>query len=260
MFYFLVNSLVWATPTLNNINNAISTYNSHAKFSLPTLDSEQYGSLKEGMVVTLLDQAGQDEPQRALGMLLSPVPATQLWVSCQDPHFSQQSSTTEKQLNINTDNSADWYGFMEMPWPLSDRHWLVNVSNNTSMATKTNNTCWEHPWTLVLGETAKVYSHIGASPLSDISKEMVDAAIFTPVNKGAWALIKIEDQNLLVYHATTVVGGNIPSDLVIKLVRSTLDDMLKDIETRAQNDIPSHYTDDHYLILDGNGKKIPLFD
>ena len=260
MFYFLVNSLAWATPTLNTINNAVNIYNSHARFLLPTLNSAQYASLKEGTVVTLLDKTDPDDPQRAIGMLLSPVPAKQLWISCQDSHFSQQSSTTEKRLSLNTDRSAEWYGFMDMPWPFSDRHWLVNVSNNISMAAKTNDACWEHPWDLILGEKSKIYSHLGKKPLANISKEMVDSAIYTPVNKGAWGLIQIEDQNLLVYHATTVVGGSIPTDLVVKLVRTSLNDMLKNIETRALNEVPTHYTDEHSLILGGNGKNIPLFD
>ena len=260
MLLFLLNSLAFASPNLASINKAIDTYNSYAVFSLPTLSSGQYSTLKAGEVITILDQAAQDQPQRAIGILLSPVPPKQLWVSCQDPHFTQQSLTTEKQIHLNSNNSAEWYGFMDVPWPFSDRHWVVNVSNNTSMASKTQNACWEHPWDLVPAASKKVYPYIEKDELSNISEEMVESAIYTPTNKGAWALIQVDDHSLLIYHATTVVGGSIPSDLVVKLVRSTLDDMLKDIELRAEKDILTHYTGDHFLILGGDGKNVPHFD
>lgn len=260
MLFFLINAISFAKPSLNDINQSLKTYNSQAVFSLPTLNSTQYSSLKTESVLSIIDQAAENEPSRAIGMLLSPVPAEQLWVACQDPHFAQQSSTKEEQILLNADNSAEWYGLLDLPWPFSDRHWVVKVSNNTSMASKTQNASWEHSWVLIPQGEKRAYPHLGKGELSDITKEMVDEAIYTPVNKGAWALIRVKDHSLLIYHATTVVGGNMPSDIVVKLVRSSLYDMLKGIEANAEKNILSHYTADHFLILGGDGKNVPRFD
>ena len=260
MFLFFSTTIGFANPSLNDINQSIDLYNSHAVFSIPTLNTAQFSSLKMGEVITIVDQPSEDDPARAIGMLLSPVPAKQLWIACQDPHFSQQSATTEGRIALNADNSAEWYGLLDVPWPFSDRHWVVKVWNNTSMASKTNNACWEHPWDLVLGGEKKAYPYLEKDKLANITKEMADEAVYTPVNKGAWAVIQVGEQALMVYHATTVVGGNIPSDIVVKFVRSSLGDMLKGIEANAEKNILTHYTGDHFLILGGDGKNVPRFD
>lgn len=255
----LFSQLAFATPVLSTVNDSITEYNRYSLFDIPHLNQKQMAKLNSGEVVTILDRADKDSPQRAIGVLVTTVPAKQLWLSCQDAHFSQQSSTTEQRITLYPDNSADWYGFLDLPWPFSDRHWVVNVSDNQAMAKATNNRCWEHPWKLVLNGAQKIYPYCGKGKLKDLEASDLDAAIYTPVNEGAWALIQLEHSNLFVYHATTVVGGSIPSDLVVQLVESSLEDMLKGIEARAKQDIVEHYRGNHSLILGGDGKTLSLY-
>ena len=164
----LFSSLALATPTLSAVNTQITEYNRYSLFDIPTLNQAQLDTLNAAEVLTILDRADKDSPQRAIGLLLSTVPAQQLWLSCQDAHFAQQSSTTEERIRLNPDNSADWYGFLDLPWPLADRHWLVNVSNNTTMSQATNDRAWEHPWKLVLDGAKRVYPYCGKGKLKNI--------------------------------------------------------------------------------------------
>jgi len=257
---YLLTSILWAKPTSQAIKLAITQFNEYAYYSLPSLSNAQISELLNGKTLSIIDRQGGDmEPRRAVGIRLTPHPKEKMWLSCQDVHFSQQSSTKELQIHFRPPDSSDWYGYLDMPWPFSDRHWYVKAWNNHQLATKTDNQAWEHPWELIPNGDRIVRSHSAQGKLPGITTEMMDEAVYTPVNKGAWVAIDVEESSLFIYHATTQVGGNIPEDIFVRYVISGLDEMLEDIETRASTVIDSHYAGQHPLLPGGDGELIPYF-
>ena len=259
MLFLIINTL-WAQPSSQEIKTSIAQFNQHSYYTLPVLTTAQTQELLNGNTLSIIDQqVGGSGAKRAIGMRLSDQPKEKLWLSCQDTHFVQQSSTKELRVEFTEPDQAKWYGYLDLPWPFADRHWYVKVWNNHDIAQKTQNKAWEHPWELVPNGDAQVRPHIAQGKLNGITTQMMDEAIYTPINTGAWAVISIGNESLLVYHATTRVGGNIPEDAIVQFVKSGLDDMLRDIEQRARNEITNHYRGSHPLQPGGDGKTIPHF-
>jgi hypothetical protein len=95
------------------------------------------------------------------------------------------------------------------------------------------NRAWEHYWQLNNDGIMTMQPLIRQNKLKNISTAMFDEAIYTPVNKGAWFFINFGDYAIMGYHATSVVGGNIPKELLLHHVVNGLDKLLMDIEVRA---------------------------
>ena len=244
---------------------AFQRFNQHAHYDIPPPTSRELQQLLRGEVVTKLDQpiAGDPEAQRAIGMMLSRSSREALWVACQDPHFAQQSSTKELRLSMTGDRAV-WYGLVDLPWPLSDRHWLLNVWNNHALAKAADNQLWEHPWELIGNGFARVKPSIVAGKVPDVDLDMAEEAIYTPMNQGAWVVMGLPPANgqprsLLVYHAMTKVGGSLPQGLVTDLVVSGYEEMLSTIVKRAETDIKQHYNAQHPPLLGGDGQPVPTF-
>ena len=265
VWLYSIFALVYATPvpTATVIQQHIKDFNKYSTQPIPIPSNTQIMNWKDGDVLSILDSsAGLDQPSRAVGYLLSTASMRDLWLACQDVHFTQNSSAKEALINTYSDKKADWFGYLDLPWPMSDRYWVVSVSNNATMAQATQNTQWEHPWKLKENsiQLANQYANQGKLQSMNIDAQMVQDAICTPVNQGAWIVIQIDNTySMLIYHATTVVGGNIPNDLVTQWVKSSLEDMLQTIDQKAKTDVTNHYVGDHYLITGGNNQPVPLY-
>ena len=260
LFFFLINLATGKTP-----NVLIEEYNSYAYFSVPKLKSNQIEELKKGKVVKIIDHdpTGK-EPSRALGYMISDVPKSDLWIAAQDAHFSVQSSTTEFLLQQDpaTPDRMQWYGYLDAPWPITDRYWVVLSWNNHKIASQSTNRFWEHPWELVPDGPAISRKNIDKKVITKGSKSQLDDAIYTPYNQGSWGMIdlantELKGETLIVYQAKTVVGGNIPESLILQVTYSGIDDLLKDLELRAKTRVPEHYVSGHDQVYGGDGKLIP---
>ncbi len=263
MFLFSLLNLSLALPTVasDTIQSNLKAFNQSAHFPLPTLSAAQIATLQQGEVVTILDgSAGADAPRRAVGLMLSEVSKRDLWLACQDPHAVLQSSTKELKTQVNADHSAHWYGFFDLPWPFSDRHWMVKSWNVEGVASASANKHWEHPWDLIPDGATQIRPFIEAGKLPGVTIDLVDDAVYTPVSKGAWVVMEIQsDVRLVAYHATTVVGGSIPEDAAVRYTVTTLSDMLKGMEKRANEWVPTHYVSGHVGVLGGDNKELPLY-
>ena len=261
MFIFSLFNLALAVPTVTSdtIQTHIRQFNQSAHFPIPTLSADQIATLQAGEVVTILDDsAGADAPRRAVGYMITEVSKRDLWVACQDPHAVLQSSTKELKTKTNPDKSAHWYGFFDLPWPFDDRHWMVKSWNTQSVAKASNNQYWEHPWDLLPDGASEIRPFIEQGKLPGVTLDLIDDAIYTPVSKGAWGIMDIQpDARLVVYHATTVVGGSIPESTAVRYTVMTLSDMMKGMEKRAIEWVPTHYVGNHVGVLGGDNQIIP---
>ena len=260
LFALLVQNILAQTP-----NDLLKEYNQHAYFSVPILSKEQLISLLDGKVVKVIDHNhNASGPSRAVGYYISDFEKEDLWIGTQDPHFTVQSSTTEFLLerDVSVPDKTMWYGYLDAPWPITDRYWVVSSWNNHQLAQKSNNRYWEHPWELRKEGSVIARKYIDQNVIKKGTKTQLDSAIYTPYNQGAWGMMSISESGisgntLIVYHAKTVVGGNIPESLILQITYSGLDDLIKDLEDRTRKKVPVHYVKGHDVIYGGHGNIIP---
>lgn len=240
-----------------SINPTISEFNSHSVFDIPTLDAGQRQRLVRGDVVRLINPVS-DQNYQVVGLMIIQLPQRQVWIAGQDPHFAA-SAATEHRLRMSGD-TATWYGFLPLPMGFSDRHWVVDVWNNHDLAAVTGNRMWEHPWRLREGGLDEARPFIAQGEVGKLTVEEFDRAIFTPNNEGALAFVSTgPSETLLIYHATSSVGGNIPERLMAEFARATLEGYLRKIAKNAHEIVIGHYSGDHSRLLGGDGQPIPLY-
>ena len=101
---------------------------------------------------------------------------------------------------------------------------------------------------------------IASGGLPPVSMDMLENAIYTPANSGAWFVIAMPGgQQMFGYHATSVIGGGIPDRLVAEFVLSSMEKLLRRIETRAAEEVADHYVGAHEPIAAGDGGWVPTW-
>jgi hypothetical protein len=207
-------------------------------------------------VVKSIGNLEGSDRKRALGYMLTDVPRDQLWFATQDPHFSVQESTKDLLVSQSGPDAMEWYGYLDLPWPFDDRHWLVSNWNNHALAEASGGKAWEHPWELVQQGTERMRPIIGEGKLAGVNLEMMDTAIYIPYSNGAWIAVDMGGHSLLMYHATASVGGNISDDIMLKFTLAGMDKVFRGIESRGRDTVLSHWTPSHEDICGGDGKPI----
>jgi hypothetical protein len=248
------------------INDKIDAFNSLSYFDVPGLNTKQIDNLLEHEVVKVIDSGdGVVKAKRGVGYLLTPAKPSALWIAYSDAHFSLNQNFHYHNLDSQPPDKQTWYGLVDLPWPFEDRHWVTTSWNNHKMAAATNNEMWEHPWEKSPEYHQQAGNEIAKGKLGAVNFEQFEKAIFLPENSGAIATITIEDQTLLVYHATGTIGGVVPEDLMLRYLLHSITDLLKGIEERAINTVPKHYRSDHHntgahsQIIGGDGNPILFY-
>ena len=249
-------------PTAVELEEALRDFNEGARFPLPELNSQQQKVLLDGEVLRVLERAtSPEESSRALALLLSDVPRDQVWVSCQDPHFAQNSSVAEAVLHSTDDHRHTWFGLLDLPSPFADRVWVVDVVNNHTLAEQTDSRAWEHSWELNPQAQELALEAVMSGRVPGVELRQLQSAIFTPTNQGAWLILDLPGgYSLFGYHSATELAGNLPTNLVLQFVHAQLGGMLRDIVARGRTEVPGHYDADHVEdVRGGDGLPVPRY-
>jgi len=183
-------------------------------------------------------------PDRALGMMWTAIDRNQIWIAILDDiHDKLVSSLTEKRLGPSETGHKLLYQHLNLPWPVQDRQWVVEIQNNVEVAQQTNGMVWERSWDL-------------ASP-SLVSEPDADA-VWVPVSNGSWLLMPMDGGTLVIYHTRSAIGGRIPDDVVTRWAMATLDEMMLHIAERSEQ-IPKHYQGNHERLKGGDNIHIKPF-
>ena len=256
-------SLLWARPQPDVLLAQIERYNALTNLDVPTLTNDQRLALTQGEVVKLIQRGdsskGGVEAGKVRAYYVTPIPKAQLWLAFQDAHFQVQEMTTDYLFKKHTQDRMDWYGFIDLFWPLSDRHWLVRAWNTHEIAQKSGNEIWEHPWALIHEGVELMQPHIQKGLVKGIDEDMFNEAIYVPASNGTWVAMDVENHTLLIYSATATVGGSIPEELMMRYLLSGLDKFILEGEQRARTTMLKHYVAPHEPIYGGDGKAIPLY-
>jgi len=112
---------------------------------------------------------------RAMGIGWSPYGQAALWVGIiDDQHFTLVKGLREQQLPGTTLTRKLLFQHLDLPWPLSDRQWVIELRNNEPLWRSTGGAAWERYWTLA-----------DAGLATDPNPE----GVWLPACEGAWLLV-----------------------------------------------------------------------
>jgi hypothetical protein len=244
--------------TLAQIEAAIDACANGPVHPLPALSDKQRAELVDGQIVRILHKAEDpSEPSAAVGIGILKGPRDALWVACQDPHTVVDESLTEFVVHDYGADHQLWYGYFDLPRPLQDRQWVVDSTNNHAMARATGDACWEHVWKLVPDGLDRIRDTVATTEPKGITLDHLERAIFTPTNEGSWFMAPVADgEVLVVYTASSVVGGAIPDWVMNSLAMSRLEGVLRRLEERAHAWAPGHYGASHAPLYGGDGAPV----
>jgi hypothetical protein len=241
---------------------AIEFFNERCEDPLPALTSDQVAELLEGEVVRIRrrpDRDAEDPPERVTGYRLIRQPRAQVWVAALDPTFQASGLLSEARLGRNDDGTSLWHQYLSLPWPVTDRHWVIRVGTRTELAARTDDLIWEQFWELAPGgqDTARV--SIARGDLEGITPESSKDAIYVPANEGSWILFRLEeDLTLVAYRIITRVGGSIPDSWIATFGMAQLSGVLDEVARHA-GEVPAIYDPEVHPSIGGNGEPVPRF-
>jgi len=217
------------------------TITAHTKAPI-LLSDEDFSVVAAGGVAKR--RLSQDGPDRAIGVAWTPHSRAAVWVAIiDDIHNTMVDGLTEQRLGTSQSGGKLLYQRLDLPWPLNDRQWVIEIENDPVLARATTNQVWSRTWSLSTHRAPEVDD---------------PEALWAPTLDGGWLAIDVADGTLIVYQARTTIGGVVPDGLVTSWAMSTLDEMLGNLFSRAA-EIPAHYTTDHDPIHGGDGKPILKF-
>ncbi|MFN8179966.1 MAG: hypothetical protein U0167_18685 [bacterium] len=252
-------------PALSaEIREQMAAYDSVTKFPLPALEDDRLKELLDGEVVRFqekwkLPDSGDEEQarHRVIAFRLVRAPRGVVWVSALDPHFSLNDRITEVPLSEDSSGGSRWYQFMDLPWPVRNRHWVIRLEKGVEVATRTSGRVWEQSWHLVPDGKAIAEALADSGKTGDVSPDHVRGARYLEANDGAWALFALRDDlTLIAYNLTITLGGWIPEGMAARFAMSALEDMMDRIAVNTER-VPTHYVEGHETIYAGDGSPIP---
>lgn len=252
--------LIWlsALPTATQLQAAwdavVPALKAHGRLPVPSFSAAQWAELAQGRVVRQRVPSS-DGVDRAVGAAWLAHPPDAIWIGVlDDVHDDLVSGLSETWMPGSSAQVKRLYQHLDLPAPFADRHWVLQIRNTPGPYTATGGAVWERTWQLdPQGEAA--LAELPAEFLARDDAPELDGAVWTPVNDGGWTLVPAAGGVLVVYQVRTVVGGNIPDDLVVRYAVSTLDELLQHVGELAAR-APGHYRAGHYPIQRPDGTPI----
>jgi hypothetical protein len=238
------------------IVRALEAYLAGATYAFPIPPAHERARLLEGKV--LKQRIKDADGDLALGMIVSDAPLGDLWLGSLDPDFDIVKNVRTYMFPPPPDAVTRWYGLVDLPFPFTDRHFLITTLLDKPMAQASGGRMWERAWRLEPDGVATMAPLVAAGKVEGVDVATFEKAIYTPVNRGSWFFVQLDETRVLAgYSCVTVVGGDIPDGLVTQHVLSGLDELLRTVVRRAE-EMPRHYRAPHPLLVGGDGAPIPL--
>ena len=242
-----------------DIASLLDEYQRQSGIPVAQLDARSVAQLRDGDVVyrkvSVARADGTDNDSttlRIVGYRVIDRPREALWLAALAYDAGYSRRLTEHLVVNNGDGGASWYQYINMPWPLKNRHWMIETGKDVALASATGNRLWEHYWQLVDNADTRIDALLASESVSGISPADGDRAVLLPLNNGAWVMGELDaNRTLVILHATMDMGGIIPDRLVASYTGRQLRSMLSKIEQDADN-IWQHYNE-RYIIYRGDG-------
>lgn len=241
---------------------ALDAYNAHAEMPLSVPAGADLAALVDGSVVKLrrrtrIEQAsgGTADRIRIVGYRVIDRPRLLVWLAALNIDTRHSKRLTEHLVQFDDSGGSVWYQYLNLPWPLKNRHWIIRNHKSTALTAATGGLVWEHAWQLDEGGLPAALDMLGDGEVEGLDERDGRRAIYLPVNRGGWAMFELgRDRTLVAIHVMTVMGGWIPDKLVANMASDQLEDMLDKLEPRA--DAVSERYDERYPIFTGDATRI----
>lgn len=222
------------------VTASLEVYNELAEDPLPFLTSQQVDALLAGEVVRnrrrrTPGEDAESTPERVTGYIVIHQPRTHVWLASLDPAFQASPMLTEARLEMDDVGGSRWYQHVDLPWPLTDRHWVIDLGKRIDLTASTQGLIWEQHWRLAPDGPAIAERTVADGRAPGLTPESIRDAIYLPANEGAWILFAItEDVTFLVYRVATVVGGGIPDSWIATFAMAQLEGLLRKVATHSE--------------------------
>ncbi len=228
-------------PDAAAIRSALEIYNSYASVSLPIPDSNELERISDGddfhiRERTAIDQSdgNREDRIRVVGHQLVNRPRLLVWLATLDIDTKHSSRLTEYHIENDNAGGSLWYQYLDTPWPVRDRHWVVRNAKNIELEHASKGQVWEQVWRLEPDGPDQARNLFDQGKVSGLSDSDADRAIYLTVNRGAWSMITIDEMNTLVVASTiAVMAGWIPESWVASFVSKQLGHVMSRLETRS---------------------------
>ncbi|MEM8983392.1 MAG: hypothetical protein AAGC71_10215 [Pseudomonadota bacterium] len=210
-----------------------------ATLELPLPNDDQLVRLLDGQVINFRNRVepspGAPMVHQVIALAIVPQDRLRLWVATLGSVEQNASRLVEVKLRQLSAGAALWYQFVNLPWPIADRHWVIRSQARSEIAVSTQ-LWWEHGWTLANGGHAMARERLLAGDLADLNERQFDKALYLPANTGGWLMARLgSEQTFVAVHATAELGGGLPKNWVARYVSKQLNRQIEKIRTRATN-------------------------
>lgn len=244
------------------VTEAIRQYNALSQSPLPFPDSDALEQISAGKHVIVRERKSMTRSDgtshdgvRVIGYQLVHRPRLLVWLAALDVGTQHSNRLVEHLLEFDDRGGSLWYQFLNTPWPVRNRHWVIRNTKSVAVAHSSDERIWEHNWRLEDDGASIAGNVLRAGQVIGLQEQDGAAAIYLSINRGAWTMFQIDDDTTLVAaHTAADLGGWIPESWVARFVARQLGSVLANLEVRS-DDIHERYTG-RYPIFSGAGTRL----
>lgn len=206
---------------------------------------------------TTIDQVdGKREDRiRVVGYKLVKRPRLLVWLATLDIDTKHSGRLIEHHIENDNAGGSLWYQYLDTPWPVRNRHWVIRNAKNIDLEKASKGLVWEQHWVLEPDGLNLARNLLRQGKVNGLNNSDADKAIYLTVNRGAWTMMAVDNENtLVVAHTIAVMAGWIPEAWVASFVSKQLGNVLSNLEKRSDT-IVEQYTG-AYPIFTGSGTLI----
>ena len=191
-----------------------------------------------------------------LGLQLVDAPRILVWITLLRGGGRSDENFISALLSQNTMGSYARYQYVNLPWPIRDRHWVIFCEKNLEIARTSDGAIWEHQWTLHENGEQLLRTAFEKGAISALTARKLDGTIYLPENRGTWVVADLGNgKTLIVAFYEADLGGRLPGPLVRSFTKRQLGNYLE--STRDLTAQVLDFYDGTRLVYDGNGAPIP---
>ena len=235
---------------LSNAWRTAAPYQVGFASSLEILDGD-WSEVSRGEVVVRREPQASG-PDRVWGVSFIEEPPSSVWIAIiDDPHLHLSSEVLEYALESSTPERKVLYQLLDLPFPISDRFWIIEISSNADVYARSGGLLWRREWrSIENGQWGGVYS------LPTELQSGALSAVYAPVNEGSWTLLPVGVGTIVLYEGRADSAGNLPMGLVDRIALENVERTLSRLDEIA-SEAEAHYGEEgHYTIFAPNNEPL----
>ena len=246
---FLLTSLAFSLDVQNILENQNASLQKHSSFGTPIFSDEERVRLGEGKTVWRQEDTADGKRLVLISGVVRAEPAA-IWIAIlDDAHNGLSDRITEHQLKGSKPGHKFLYQHLSLPFPLSSRHWILEIRTDTQIYASSAAKIWRRAWDLDARGEALL------NELEAPEKALIKEGVWTPENRGEWLILPHQGEALVIYRGVLDIGGKIPPTISQAVSSQSALDLFNQLQALADK-VPAHYDANHTAILGPSGKML----